>query len=745
MDLLADLNESQRRAVTHVEGPLLVLAGAGSGKTLVITRRIAHLIGQGVAAWNILAVTFTNKAAGEMVQRVAGVGTARGATICTFHSLAARLLREFAEQAAVAGNFTIYDQDDQIRCVQQAMKQLEIAAANFSPRAVHSAISRAKNRLLGPAEFAERAERYFDEVVAKVYAAYEQILQANQAVDFDDLLMRTAFLFRDRPEIRQALARRYQYILIDEYQDTNHAQYVIAHGLALEHENICATGDPDQSIYGWRGADINNILEFESDYPNAVVVRLEKNYRSTQPILSAASALIAHNRRRKHKQLLAVRPGGVDVEVVRLQDDRAEAAAAAEIAAALRREGQAYRDLAIFYRVNALSRLLEEAFRSAGIPYQIARGVEFYNRKEVKDALAYLRLLVNPADDISCRRIINVPARGIGAATIGKLAAAAETAGGSLLKACSDPAAAGLAKAASKKVRAFADLMAKLRTQADSPPEQVVENVIAASGIEAALSASEDDRQALRNVQELVSAASDFHQANPDASLTDYLQQVSLVSDIDSVDAQAGAVTFMTLHTAKGLEFPAVVIIGCEQGLLPFEHPSDNDRSSAGRGAGRDMEEERRLAFVGMTRAKDRLFMTAAKYRMVRGRVCRQAESPFLSEIGGENVRRTDRTTPEQPGRAISTAKFNRYSHSRRGGFYEDVDERAIIEAMEAAERMPEQFAGIGPGRRVRHGKFGPGVVLTVSYDGERTRAVVEFDRTGRKTLILEQAHLEAM
>ena len=736
MDLLADLNDSQRQAVQHVDGPLLVLAGAGSGKTLTITRRIGYLVSQGVAPWNILAVTFTNKAAGEMAQRVDALGVGRGATVATFPSFCVRLLHEFADAAGLPGRFTIYDSDDQLKCVAATIKQMEIPLANFTPRAVLSAISRAKNKLQDPAKYAQTAGRYFEKIVARVYAGYQNVLTDNNALDFDDLLLKTAYLLRDHPEIREALGQRYQYVLIDEYQDTNHAQYVIAHGIALGHENICATGDPDQSIYGWRGADLNNILDFEKDYPDAVVVRLEKNYRSVQPILSAASSLISCNRRRKHKQLLAVRPGGQKVEVIRTQDEHAEAREAAAITVRLRGEGLAYRDMAVFYRVNALGRVLEEQFRSAGVSYQIARGVEFYNRREIKDVLAYLKLMVNPADSLSCGRIINVPARGIGKTTAGRLEDLAAAKNVSLLEACRHPDAPdALGKASSGKVAAFGQLVADLTAKIDVPLEELLEEVIVRSGIEKALSKGEEDRQAQRNVQELVSAAAEFHDGNPEATLADYLQQVALVSDLDAVDPEVGAVTFMTLHAAKGLEFPVVIMVGCEEGLLPFQRGDDGDR---------DLEEERRLAFVGITRARDRLFMTSAKTRMIRGATCRQVESTFLNEIGRENVARTDKTLPDPPpsrGSYHSESFGRSFGPSR--GFNEDANERAIIEAMEAAETIPEEFAGIRPGQRVRHAKFGPGKILSVSGDGTRTRALVEFDRFGRKTLILEQARLE--
>jgi len=737
LDLLSDLTEPQLRAVTHVDGPLLVLAGAGSGKTRVITRRVAYLIDQGIAPWQVLAITFTNKAAGEMRQRVEVLGTPRGATIGTFHALCAHLLREFAAEAGLPRNYTIYDADDQLRCVKEAMKRLEIPAANFAPAAVHSAISRAKNRLLEAAAYAEKAKTYFERTAAKVYAVYQRILTENRALDFDDLLLSTALLMRDRPDVRQALADRYRYVLVDEYQDTNHAQYVIAHGIALEHENICATGDPDQSIYGWRGADIKNILEFEADYPNAAVVRLEDNYRSYQPILTAASSLIGHNRRRKSKRLLAVRQGGGEVHVVRLADEHAEAAEVASIVAGLHEQGVAYGDVAVFYRVNALSRVLEGAFRSAGIAYQIARGVEFYNRKEIKDVLAYLRLLVNADDDLSCRRIINVPPRGIGAVTVNRLAAAAAAGGTSLLAACAEPEAAGVGKAAAAKVGAFAKLVGELSRMAGDGVRGIIEAVVARSGIEQALRSDEEQRQALRNVQELISSAAEFDQENPASALAEYLHRVSLIADIDTVDPEAGAVTFMTLHAAKGLEFAVVFVIGCEEGLLPFERADKR---------GRDIEEERRLAFVGMTRAKDRLYMTSAKYRILRGVRQRQVESPFLNEIGAKGVERIDKSPHEPPPRRrpVSVAEFSRRGQSG-GGFHEDAEQRALIEAMEQADLIPPEFAGIRPGRRVRHHIFGSGKVVTISHDGERTRAVVEFDRAGRKTLILQFARLEPL
>ena len=741
MELLSDLNDAQRQAVLHVEGPLLVLAGAGAGKTRVITRRVAHLVQQGVAPWNILAITFTNKAAGEMKARIEALGVPAGAAVGTFHAVATRLLREFSDAAGVGRNFTIYDADDQLRCVKEAMKRSERQVAKLMPSAIRAEISRAKNQLLLPPQYAQKAQSEFQRAVAGLYPLYEKVLQENSALDFDDLLIRAARLLANEP-VRLALSERWRYILIDEYQDTNHAQYVIVHGIALAHENICATGDPDQSIYGWRGADIRNILDFEADYPNATVVRLEQNYRSVQPILSAASRLIAHNRRRKEKQLIAVRPGGEDVQVIRLPDERAEARKLAELVGRLHRQGMPYRHMAVFYRVNALSRVLEEAFRARGISYQIARGVEFYNRKEIKDVLAYLRLLVNPSDNVSCERIINFPPRGIGDATVERLWAAAERTALHLLELCRQAASAGLTKAAEAKVATFAQLIGELANMAGGPEmtvRQIVQTVVERTGIEQLLVGDEEQRQALKNVQELISAAADFDERNPGLGLADYLYQVALVSDVDSIDPQAGAVTFMTLHAAKGLEFPVVFMIGCEEGLLPFQRNGGEDSPP------RDLEEERRLAFVGMTRTKDRLTMTHVRYRSLRGQRSAQAASPFLAEIGNEGVSRTDETTLDAPPRTPTIDELQRRRDLADPEIREERLRQEIYEAELAADLVPEEFAGLRVGQRVHSPVFGTGRVVSISPAGVNTRAVVDFDRAGRKTLVLQYAGLEPM
>ncbi len=743
LDIFADLNDPQREAVMHVEGPLLVLAGAGSGKTRVITRRIAYLIQQGVAPWSILAITFTNKAAGEMARRVEALGAPRGSTVGTFHSLCARLLREFAAEAQLLGDFSIYDRDDQLRTLKEAMELAELPPQSLIPSRVHSVISNAKNDLQTASAFAEHAEDFVSRQVAKAYEQYERLLRTRNALDFDDLLLRTCFLLRTRPDIRVGLSNRYQFILIDEYQDTNRAQYILAHGLASEHENLCATGDPDQSIYAWRGADIRNILEFEQDYPHAKVVRLEENYRSTRPVLEGASRLIAHNLQRKDKRLWTRREGGRNVHVVRCADEHAEARELSRRIAAARNEGRDYDDIAIFYRINSLSRVIEEELIRAGVPYRIARGVEFYNRKEIKDVIAYLRLLVNPVDDLSCLRVINTPPRGIGATTVNRLADYARTRGVSVLDAARRAPETGLGNAAAGKVLAFAQMIDSFRASLHVGVAELMQQVIERSGLQQALEQArekEGDRP-LSNVEELRSQAAEFDEMSPGASLADYLYQVSLISDVDHLEGTAGAVTLMTLHAAKGLEFPVVFVIGWEEGLLPMqrfdEGGDDHDH----------IEEERRLAFVGMTRAMDELTISCARMRRRRGVSESQSESRFLSELEGEGVEEQD------CGWAGGARGFSALRH-RAGGFYADADDRSAIESAAGPRpdfddlpppdtSFPPEYEHLRVGCLVRHPKFGIGKVTSISQPWPDTRVKILFPHLGEKTIVAAYTHLE--
>lgn len=741
-DLLADLTEPQRQAVLHVDGPLLVLAGAGSGKTRVITRRIANLIlNVGIPPWQVLAITFTNKAAGEMRQRIAKVVSerqARAVTAATFHSLCARLLRDYSKFVDLPSNFSIYDSADQQRAIKQALSDLKLSADHFAPQAVLGQISDAKSSLIGVEAFSKSATDFFTRTVARVYEKYQKTLRHNNAIDFDDLLLMTANLMRKNADVLAALQERFQYILIDEYQDTNHAQFVIASALAAKYKNICATGDPDQSIYGWRGANLNNILDFETHYPNATVVRLEQNYRSTKNILAVADALISHNVKRKHKKLWTENDAGEKVQIVRTDDERDEAQwIVGFLQQANRVNNIPWHGMAVFYRVNSLSRVIEDALRAAGIPYQIVRGTAFFDRKEVKDAVAYLRVLANPSDEVNLERIINTPTRGISDATVAAMQAHAVATQSPLIEVIRHPAQIhSLNTRAVAAVDRFAKLFDKWQidaglveptsvTQAIAPSlRRLVESVLMESGLHEFYKNDKTDTEGerFRNLGELLSSAQQFEDdllADNDGNdlpvydkLLRYLERISLVSDTDT-NPENGSVTLMTLHAAKGLEFPVVAMLGLEDGLLPHSRARDNRD---------EMEEERRLCFVGITRAQQLLALTYTRGRTVFGRFTPTIASPFLRELPrGQTDAREEVDRNAFPG-----ADASRYSQ--------------IQEARQAAEEDACEFP---PGTLVRHKVFGVGRVLQVNLAGAQTRARISFDRSGVKTVVLQYANLE--
>jgi DNA helicase-2/ATP-dependent DNA helicase PcrA len=747
--VLADLNDQQRRAVLHRDGPLLVLAGAGSGKTRVITRRAAYLVHTGVPPRNILAITFTNKATDEMRNRIAALGVASGMWVHTFHALGVRLLREFGPLAGVRPGFTIYDEADQMRVVKEAMEICQISPQMVRPDAVQAKISRAKDRLRRPADLLASDDFFEERMIGRAYEAYEQLLAQRNAVDFDDLLMRVAIVLRDHPEIAERLSIRFRYVLIDEYQDTNHAQYLIARYLSQHHRNICATGDPDQSIYGWRGADIGNILEFERDYPDAVVVRLEQNYRSTGRILKAASKLIQCNRRRKHKDLWSQRGEGDAVNIWQFAEGRDEAERIADTIVQLRQKGHSYSDFAIMYRVNAISRGLEESLRHRGIPYKIARGVEFYNRKEIKDTLAYLRVLVNPSDEVALLRIVNTPARGIGKTTITRLVDAASESRRPLLEVMRNVTAVPKVKsAAAARVRKFVELLDQLKTVIQGSVADAVSHALTLSGLETELrterEAGGEDR--LANVEELVTAAKRYQDEVDEASLEDFLQRVALTSDQDAVDESAGVVLLMTLHAAKGLEFPVVFLVGLEQGLLPHERAL---HEAAG-----DVEEERRLCFVGITRAKQRLYLSHARQRLLRGALLPRCASQFLSELpddatvwesfgdsAGESKEAVDGFVPLDDH--LPMEERLRRSRRQRSKRRSEFDDEPVFspddptgQALLSASESP--YADWKPGTLVRHERYGVGTVEWIRPGGGQTRASIRFAGHGPKTFILE-------
>lgn len=709
--LLADLTEPQRLAVLHRDGPLLVLAGAGSGKTRVITRRAAKLA-EAVGAHHVLAITFTNKAADEMRQRIADLGVGRGMWVLTFHALCARLLRMYADRVGLQPNYTIFDQADRHGVIREAIEDCGLSSDNWRPRTVEEIISRAKNEMQSPEEFAAAARDFTERTVARVFKRYEALLAERNAVDFDDLLVRTAGLLRGSADVREELEARFRYVLIDEYQDTNHAQYLIARGLTSIHRNICATGDPDQSIYGWRGADIRNILEFERDYPDANVVRLEQNFRSTQSILSAAGALIAKNRRRKKKSIWTENETGERVRFWNCADEHDEAERIARDILACRDGGGSPGECAVFYRVSSLTRVLEDALRRAGLPYQIARGVEFYNRKEIKDLLSYLRVMVNPADEPACIRAVNTPARGIGKTTVQRLVDFAREKGITLRAAMAQAGQIAALKSAAKKVKAFADLLDELCRLPPTPVRDVIEAVLKRSGLERALKADPDpEKSALGNVEELVSAAAEYDQANAAGSLPEWLAQVSLVNDQDAIDLAGGAVTMMTLHAAKGLEFPQVYIAGLEERLLPHERAM-NDRKDG-------MEEERRLFFVGMTRAMKRLTLSRAGYRRLRGYSERTVISAFMHEVPRDELEWHDFT---------GGADRDRRGDAFDDDYSQDYDEQEWTR-----------------GRLVRHKRYGIGRVVSFEMARGAPWVRVKFTAYGEKSFSLQYAELEVI
>ncbi|MEW6198319.1 MAG: UvrD-helicase domain-containing protein [Planctomycetota bacterium] len=763
--ILADLNEPQRAAVTHGEGPLLVVAGPGSGKTRVITRRAAHLVQRGIPPRNILAITFTNKAADEMRRRIEALGVRQGMWIYTFHALGARLLREFGELARVQPGFTIYDDSDSLRVIKEAMEATGTRKELVSAEALATAISGAKARLETPEQFEQRADASWQRVAATVYAAYQSLLEQRNAVDFDDLLMRVALVLEEHEEVRARLNVRFRHVLIDEYQDTNHAQYLIARDLCEAHQNICATGDPDQSIYAWRGADLRNILDFEHDFPNARVVRLEQNYRSTGRILRAADCLIAHNRDRKPKTLWTNNPDGPAVRVWQFDSGDREAERIAATIQTLRRKGRSWSDFAVFYRVNAVSRGFEEALRARGIPYKIVRGVEFYSRKEIRDVLAYLRVLTNPADDVALERILNTPPRGIGKMTEERLRAYAAETRRPLLDVLRHADDVPGLRGAAAKIAALVALLDELKAWTEGPVSQAVSDVLAHSGLEAMFRREHErgGEDRLANVQELVTAARRYEQEVPEASLADFLHRVSLVNDQDAVDEQAGCVLLMTLHAAKGLEFPVVFLVGLEQGLLPHERAL---RTAP------EVEEERRLCFVGMTRACEELYLSRAQERVIRGRPMPRAASQFLREADDGGLRwedfrlgcggpagygptdnfvpLPDDLPPEEAARLAPPRRWQRTSDSE-----DDVDARDENAApsrlgrrrppVEAEPPAAGAYADWAPGTLVRHAVYGVGQVVWIHPAGAQTRAGLRFPGYGEKTLILAKAPVQKL
>jgi DNA helicase-2/ATP-dependent DNA helicase PcrA len=717
MDILATLNPAQREAVEAIEGPVLILAGPGSGKTRVITHRIAYLIKScGVSPHHILAVTFTNKAAREMKERLEQLlGQAVEAlTLGTFHAICARILRREGKAIGLDSSFVIYDEEDQLSLTKQALEELNLDPKQYAPRALHSAISAAKSRLIGPKDYAQRVSSYFEEIVNRVYQRYQQSLSQGRAVDFDDLLMKTVQLFQDHPQILNRYQSKYVHILVDEFQDTNIVQYVLMKHLAGKYRNLCVVGDPDQSIYSWRFADLRNILSFEKDYPEAKVVFLEQNYRSTKTILDVASDVISANVQRKPKKLWTENEEGASVTVIESYNAEEEAQSVVnEIEKLIGQEQISLKDCAVMYRVNAQSRALEETFLRYGVPYKLVGGTRFYQRREIKDIIAYLRLINTPQDNVSLVRIINVPVRGIGQRTLSQLQSWAKAHDISLFEASNQVANEKiLPQRIAQALAGFDAVMAELIAQShELSLSGLLDKILEHTGYRKYILDKEDGEERWENVMELKSVASEYDELDPEEALAAFLEKVSLVSDIDELDEKADTVTLITLHQAKGLEFPAVFIVGLEEGILPHRKSFDDPE---------EMEEERRLCYVGITRAKKRLYLLRSYRRSLFGGSTANPPSRFLQDISPHLI--SPRGLWEESPTLVAGPDFNRDSQP---------------------SPRPLDTLALKVGDHVRHSKFGPGIVMNCLPTRDDQELTVAFEEAGVKKLLASLAPLE--
>jgi len=738
--LVHDLNPSQQAAVEHRGGPLLIVAGAGSGKTRVLTRRIAHLLASGDATpGEILAITFTNKAAAEMKERVAElVGQAsRAMLVSTFHSACVRILRKEASRLGIATSFSIYDQADSLRLMQMVIRDLDLDPKRYPPRSFLGQVSAAKNELIDQETYAAKASNHMEQTVAEAYAEYQRRLIRASAFDFDDLIGSTVALFQLYPDLAEHYRRRFRHILVDEYQDTNHAQYTLIRELVGPSDgdpppgSLCVVGDADQSIYAFRGATIRNIEEFERDFPDATTILLEQNYRSTQNILSAANAVISHNSARREKRLWTDEGSGEPIVGYVADDEHDEASfISQEIDRLVDEHGYRPGDVAVFYRTNAQSRSVEEVFIRMGMPYKVVGGVRFYERREVRDALAYLRSIANPGDDVSLRRILNVPKRGIGERAESAVESFAEreriTFDAALQRA---DEVTGLAARSLNSIRGFVTMMEDLRTLAESGADAptVLQAALEQSGYVAELQASHDpqDEARVENLAELESVAQEFATANADSTLVEFLEQVSLVADSDQIpddDSGGGVVTLMTLHTAKGLEFPVVFLTGMEDGIFPHIRSMSDPT---------ELAEERRLAYVGLTRARQRLYVSRSVTRSAWGTPAYNPASRFLSEVPEELI---EWRREEPIAKPIGLGGFG-----------------AAPSSSSAAVKLGDRVVGKGPvasleaGDRVTHSKFGLGTVVSTSGSGDKSDATIDFGSAGTKRLLLRYAPVEKL
>ncbi|MBE6009826.1 MAG: DNA helicase PcrA [Lachnospiraceae bacterium] len=750
MGVFMQLNNEQQKAVLHVDGPLLILAGAGSGKTRVLTNRIARLISEcNVSPWNILAITFTNKAADEMRERIddlVGLGS-ESIWVATFHSTCVRILRRFIDRIGYDTNFSIYDADDQKNVMKEIIKRRKIDTKMYKERFFLNAISSAKDELVSPEAFKEQAgEDFIKKMQADIYEEYQKTLHKSNALDFDDLIYLCVKLLKQDKEVRDYYQDRFRYISVDEYQDTNTAQFELVRLLAGKYKNLCVVGDDDQSIYKFRGANIKNILNFEKHYPNAKVIKLEQNYRSTQNILDAANAVISHNMGRKEKRLWTDQEAGDKIGFYQFDTAYEEAEHIAyEISSLVRRNEFSYGECAILYRTNAQSRLLEEKLVSANIPYKIIGGINFYSRKEIKDVLAYLKTIENGQDDLAVRRIINVPKRGIGATTIGRIQEFADEQGMPFFDACRQIELIPTIKKAADKIRDFANFILVCRAQlAEGGIGEMTKYLLDATGYIDDLRAEHDEEADARieNIEELLNKITDYEETAENPTLTEFLDEVSLVADIDNLEEGQDYVALMTLHSAKGLEFANVYISGMEDGLFPSYMTITADDES-------EMEEERRLAYVGITRAKKRLTLTCAKTRMTRGEMQYNKVSRFLAEIPKKLLTGNGRQEDALP---LYQQANRGFAQARKSFRSEDVYGVARAKSSKAPSDVPKAknignagAAGkpdYNEGDRVRHPKFGEGTVTSMVLGGRDYEVTVDFDDFGTKKMFAQFAKM---
>ena len=748
MELLMGLNKEQQEAVLHTDGPLLILAGAGSGKTRVLTHRIAYLIKEkGVYPSSILAITFTNKAAKEMKERTARLlgDMAEDMWVSTFHSTCVRILRRDIEKIGYSRNFVIFDSSDQQTLVKDCIKELDLNEKNFPFREVLSNIGRAKDELIEPDIYLKmNASDFRLSKIAKIYELYQKKLKNNNALDFDDIILMTIKLFLDNPPVLEYYQHKFKYILVDEYQDTNTAQYTLISLLAHEYGNLCVVGDDDQSIYSFRGANIRNILDFEKEFKGCKVVKLEQNYRSTQSILNAANHVIKNNTGRKRKSLWTENPVGGGIQLFEGGNEHEEAFfVTREIRRLVKNENRNYRDFAILYRMNAQSRVLEETLMKDGIPYRIFGGLRFYDRKEIKDIIAYLRLIQNLSDDIALKRIINVPRRGIGNTTVDTAEKVAINRSCSIFSIVSSASEIPELQRAASRLEEFTTLINdfKVKMEGMSVPELIGE-VIQKSGIQAELEAENtiEARSRIENIKEMISSALEFEEQNEEKGLEAFLANVSLVSDIDNLEGEKDTVVLMTLHSAKGLEFPVVFMVGMEEGVFPGLRSMGDDN---------ELEEERRLCYVGMTRAKEKLYMTSTFSRTLFGNTTYNKASRFLKEIpvelidcGTRPVKKADSFT-ERAGKSYADGWDNNYTAG--GGRISGNSSGFISTAPPFVTPVPAKPAGtvdFKPGDNVVHKKFGVGIITSVEKENDDCKLEIHFRNSGMKRLMAAYANL---